>query len=232
MLSEPHLSVRLEHRIGALALDVTFRTSSPWTVLFGPSGSGKSTVLRAVAGLLRPQAGSITLGDQPVCDTSRSICLAPRFRPVCWSAQHPALFPHLSVAENVAFGLTRSGSLSAAQVRSAAEEALAHFQLRSLALRRPAQLSGGEQQRVALARAAIGVRGKLLLLDEPFTGLDTELRDRLITDLRTWLGSTPVVSVTHNVTEAILLEAEVIRLAQGKVTAQGTALCVLAHERT
>ncbi len=232
MPSEPHLSVRLQHRIGALTLDAAVTTSSPWTVLFGPSGSGKSTILRAIAGLFRPQNGSITVGDQLVCDISQRICLAPRFRPVCWSAQHPALFPHLSAAQNIAFGLARTQGLSAAQVRSATEEALAHFQLEAFALRRPAHLSGGEQQRVAIARAAIGARGKLLLLDEPFTGLHTELRDRLLTDLRAWLGPTPVVSVTHNVAEAILLKAEVIRIAQGKVVAQGAASSVLADERT
>jgi molybdate transport system ATP-binding protein len=232
MLSEPHLSVCLQHRIGALTLDVAFTTSSAWTVLFGPSGSGKSTVLRAIAGLIRPHQGSITINDQLVCNPERGVCLSPQLRPVRWSAQHPALFPHLSVAQNLAFGLTRSSGLSATQVRSAAEEALAHFHLESLSSRRPAQRSGGEQQRVAVARAAIGARGKLLLLDEPFTGLDTEVRNRLVADLRAWLGASPVVSVTHNVAETILLQAEVVRLAQGQVTAQGPAVGVLAHERS
>lgn len=231
MSSEPHAAVNMRHRIGNLALDVNFSTSAPWTVLFGPSGSGKSTVLRAVAGLVRPERGSITLQGQVVCDRANNIWLGPHSRAMRWSGQRATLFAHMSVQQNIAFGLTQANPQSAFQKRESVAEALSHFHLEGLAMRRPVQLSGGEQQRVAVARAAIGVRGKLLLLDEPFTGLDDAVRDRLIADLRVWLGDTPVLSVTHNVAEALLLQAEVVRLEEGKIAAQGPASIVLQQER-
>ena len=231
MSSEPHAAVILRHRIGNLALDVNFSASAPWTVLFGPSGSGKSTVLRAVAGLVRPDRGSIMLRGHVVCDRANNIWLGPQSRSMRWSGQRATLFAHMTVQQNIAFGLTQADPQSGVQKRECVAKALSHFHLEGLAMRRPVQLSGGEQQRVAVARAAIGVRGKLLLLDEPFTGLDAAVRDRLIADLRLWLGDTPVLSVTHNVAEALLLQAEVIRLQEGKVAAQGPAAIVLQQER-
>lgn len=231
MSSEPRIAVNLRHRIGHLALQAAFSTSAPWTVLFGPSGSGKSTLLRAIAGLLRPDHGSITLNGQVVCDREQNLWIGPRARPSRWSAQTATLFPHMTIARNLAFGLTQSRSLSASDRRDAVAQALHHFRLTTLSARYPAQLSGGEQQRVAVARTAIGARGKVLLLDEPFTGLDSPVRDRLIEDLRAWLGDTPVLSVTHSVAEALLLQAHVVRLADGKVAAQGPAALVLKEER-
>ena len=230
MSSEPHLDVNIEHRLGSLALNICFETCAPWTLLFGASGSGKSTILRAIAGMVRPDRGRIALRAQPVFDSATNFYLAAHMRPVRWSAQRASLFPHLTVAQNLAFAVAPIPGLSRAQKKSAVADALAHFRLEALGRHYPAQLSGGEQQRVALARGAIGARGKLLLLDEPFTGLDAPVRDDLIANLRAFLGQTPVLSVTHSVAEALMLDARVLRLEHGSITRYGPAAEVLAPE--
>ena len=216
MSSDAHVEVRFQHRLGMLALGVAFQTHAPWTVLFGPSGSGKSTVLRVIAGLERPESGTVRIGRTEMLDVPAHL------RPLRWAAQKAVLYPHKTVAENIAFGAAGA---------SEANEALEHFGLRALARMHPQQLSGGQAQRVGVVRAAAGARGKLLLLDEPFTGLDAAVRDRLIVDLRSWLGETPVLSVTHDVGEAFLLGAEVVRIAEGKVTGQGPVAETLEEER-
>jgi molybdate transport system ATP-binding protein len=231
------LTVRLEHRVGALRLDVQFALRQPWTVLFGPSGSGKTTVLRAIAGFVQPDAGSIHYCDRVLVDRETGVWVPPHQRPVRSAAQHARLFPHMTVLENVLYG---SGwSLRPAAERELAEELLELFQINGLAERRPRQLSGGEQKRVSAARAALaaatfsGPENALLLLDEPFVGLDATLRDELLLKLRSWAAvlRIPVFSVTHDVGEAFLLNAEVIRIAEGRVAAHGPVEVVLAGER-
>jgi molybdate transport system ATP-binding protein len=111
------------------------------------------------------------------------------------------------------------------------ERLLDHFKLSVFDHLKPDALSGGQRQMISVIRAAAGARGGILLLDEPFTGLDASVRDQLIADLRSWLGSTPVISVTHDVGEAFLLGAEVVRIADGRVVAQGPVEEVLAEER-
>ena len=230
MFSEPHLAVRIEHTIGTLDHAVDFETSAAWTVLFGASGSGKSTILRAVAGLLRPASGSIAVAGRPVFGSARKIWIPAYARPVRWSGQRATLFPHLSVEQNLAFAAASVSGFSRARRKAAVTETLTHFRLQAFRADRPAQLSGGEQQRVAIARAALAARGNLLLLDEPFTGLDAVVRDQLISDLRDFLGPTPVLSVSHSIAEALILKAHVLRLENGRITAQGGAAQVLAPE--
>lgn len=222
MSSNPHLEVAIQQRLGTLALDVSFSTSAPWTILFGPSGSGKSTILRAIAGLENPDSGRICIGGQTVF--AGKISTPAHQRPARWSSQTAALFPRMTVQQNIAFGYVPTENRPV-------EAALEVFDLTRLARKRPAELSGGERQRASVARAAVGARGRLLLLDEPFTGLDAPVRDRLIASLRAWLGDTPIVSVTHDVAEAFQLNAEIVRIAEGRVIAQGTPAAVLAQER-
>jgi molybdate transport system ATP-binding protein len=138
----------------------------------------------------------------------------------------------MTVEENVAFGLKAdsSGLLGRGWIDEVAR-AMEAFHLTELSGKRPRELSGGQAQRVAVARAAVGASGRRLLLDEPFAGLDAKVRDELIVNLRSWLGETPVVSVTHDVGEAFLLGAEVVRIAEGRVVAQGPVAEVLAEER-
>ena len=231
-LPKPHLEVAFTHRLGSLTLNVTFASAVRWTVLFGPSGSGKSTILRVIAGLERPSQGCVKLMEEIALDTGRRVWVPPHMRRIRLAAQQTTLFPWKTVEENLSFGLEDDAArLGSGGVRDAVDLALKAFELSSLARRRPNELSGGQQRRVAVARAAIGARGRMLLLDEPFTGLDAVVRDRLIADLQAWLGPTPVVSVTHDVGEAFLLEAEVIRIARGRVVAQGPVAQVLAQDR-
>jgi molybdate transport system ATP-binding protein len=235
----PHLSVRIQHRLGALELDVAFTLTQPWTVLFGPSGSGKTTVLRAIAGFVRPDAGRIVsrfYGREFVMtDTAKKVFVEPHKRSVRVAGQGAALFPHLTVRENIAFG-ARSQTEGAAAA-NIVQEAIERFQLPGMAEKFPSMLSGGERQRVAIARAATAAvslsEGSILLLDEPFTGQDVQLRDELIEELRGWLAhmERPVLSVTHDVGETFQLGTEVIKIADGRVVRQGPVAEVLALER-
>jgi len=225
MSSSARLSVEMRHRLGALELAVSFRTEAAWTILFGPSGSGKSTVLRAVAGGVRPSSGRISVGDDVVLD--QGIFVAAHRRPVRMAPQAAALFPRMTVRENLAFGAGERMVV----------EALERFGLAGMADKYPRQLSGGEQKRVAVVRAAASAvargAGTLLLLDEPFAGLDARIRDELLRELMPWLAEAGIatLSVTHDVAEAFLIGAEVVRMAEGRVVAQGAVFAVLAEDR-
>jgi molybdate transport system ATP-binding protein len=220
-------------------LNVAFTLTQPWTVLFGPSGSGKTTVLRAIAGFVRPDAGRIVScfygRDFLMTDTTQKIFVKPHERSVRVAGQGAALFPHLTVRENIAFGARSQMKRTAAA--EIVQEAIARFQLPGMAEKFPSMLSGGERQRVAIARAATAAvslgEGSILLLDEPFTGQDVRLRDELIEELRGWLAlmQRPVLSVTHDVGETFQLGTEVIKIADGRVVQQGPVVEVLALER-
>jgi molybdate transport system ATP-binding protein len=232
----PHLSVRIQHRMGALELNVAFTLMQPWTVLFGPSGSGKTTVLRAIGGFVRPDAGRIVAGptQMTLVDTDAGVFVPPHERPVRTSGQAARLFPHITIRRNVGYGVGGDSKLDGES--KLVGEVLELFCLGSFAERMPDDLSGGERQKVLVARAAASaVSGsrKLLLLDEPFNGLDLPVRDELLEQLRQWLSrwKTPVLSVTHDVGEAFQLGAEVIKLADGRMVQQGPVATVLAEER-
>lgn len=166
--------------------------------LLGPSGCGKTTVLRAIAGFVQAQAGSIRLNGLVVSDPS--VFLPPEKRGIGMVFQDYALFPHLDVARNVAFGLTKLG---VAERKARVDEMLSVVGLADFGTRFPHQLSGGQQQRVALARA-LAPRPQLLLLDEPFSSLDLNLRERLALDVQRILKhtQTTAIFVTHDQHEA------------------------------
>jgi molybdate transport system ATP-binding protein len=224
------LSVRMWHRIGTLAIDVDFALDKPWTILFGPSGSGKTTILRAIAGLLRPDEGRIVRPTTVFMESSERIFVPPYTRGIPLAPQAASLFPHKTVFGNVAFGIA-----AARRVRGSEMDAtLSLFRVAHLTEKMPSELSGGEAQRVNLARAAAAtMEGGLLLLDEPFTGLDVGLRSELMLDLKDWAAKRNlcVLSVTHDVAETFELSAEVIKLAEGRVVEQGPVEVVLAEER-
>jgi molybdate transport system ATP-binding protein len=237
ILSGSLLTVKIEHRVGALDLKIAFALAQPWTVLFGPSGSGKSTVLRTIAGFVKPDAGRIVYGANVLVDRADGVFVPAHARPVRSAGQTALLFPHRTVGENVLFG---SGwGAKADEEQKIVAEVMAMFRIEGLAGRRSRELSGGERERVSGARALVsattycGPQKALLMLDEPFSGLDAVVRDRLLVDLKDWVmrWGIPVLSVTHDVGEAFQLGAEVIRIADGRVVAQGPVGEVLAEER-
>ncbi|WP_439817348.1 ABC transporter ATP-binding protein [Zavarzinia sp. CC-PAN008] len=187
-----------------------------FAALLGASGAGKSTILRAIGGFEQPDAGRIRIGGRDVTD------LPPYRRDVNTVFQNYALFPHMSVADNVAYGL-RQDRVPAAQRRQRVAEALDMVQLRHLAERRPAQLSGGQQQRVALARALVK-RPAVLLLDEPLAALDRRLRQQMQVELKLLqhrLGTT-FVFVTHDQEEALAMSDLIAVMRDGRIEQVGT----------
>jgi len=204
----------------AFTLDVALSVPAGVTILFGASGSGKSTVLRAVAGLVRPDAGSITLGSRVVFDKSSGRDVSTRERRVGYVFQHLALFPHLSVEENLEYGLhDEPQNIRRRKIR----EIAASFKIDHLLARRPSATSGGERQRTALARSLV-TNPSALLLDEPLSALDHATQSRIIDDLRRWNGAhrIPILYVTHSHREVFALGDRVVVLDNGKVVAAGT----------
>ena len=231
-MPEPHHTLRVDARLGPLRVADGMKLLAPWTILFGPSGSGKSSILRAACGLIPSAtvhfARRTPTGWENLQTNSSTI--PTHLRHLAYAPQGAVLFPHLTVRENISFATAiRHESHS-----SLIEEALELFQLHSLAERLPRDLSGGERQRVNLARAFAVPTPHLILLDEPFTGVDRSLRDILLPRMQQHAAQQgiPVLSVTHDIEEALILNAEVIRLEQGVIVDQGPASQVLAEERT
>lgn len=187
-------------------LDLAFATDAAFVALYGPSGAGKSLTLQAMAGLLPVQRGHVRVGGRPLLDTAQGINLPPEQRNVGYLFQHYALFPHLSVRDNIAFGLTSWRRRLTRDAGERVDELMASFGLTALARSRPGTLSGGQQQRVALARA-LACNPRVLLLDEPFAALHPALRSQLREELRQvcerW--RIPAVMITHDVEDVIAL---------------------------
>jgi ABC-type Fe3+/spermidine/putrescine transport system ATPase subunit len=209
------------------------RFAAEWTVVFGHSGSGKSTLLRLLAGLDRGHVDDVTArvahNGRMLADLQSGVWLAPGRRETALVAQHPALFPHLTVQANVAYGIA---GLERGERERRVEAMLALVGATELADRRPRSLSGGEAQRVALARA-LATGPKLLLLDEPLSALDGAAADALLDRLQTWVRENGIQAVlaTHEAADAFAMGAEVALLREGRLAAQGTAEVVLAEER-
>lgn len=199
-------------------LDIAFATEAPFVALYGPSGAGKSLTLQAMAGLLPVHAGHVKLNDRTLLDTAAGIDRPPEARGVGYLFQHYALFPHLSVRDNIAFGLTSWRRRLQASDAARVDELIESFGLRAMAASRPATLSGGQQQRVALARA-LACNPQVLLLDEPFAALHATLRRELRTELRALrqrLGI-PAIIVSHDPDDVLALADEVLMLDGGRV---------------
>jgi len=209
------LDVAIAKRLPGFTLDVAWTAGDGVAVLFGPSGAGKTLTLQCLAGLIRPDAGRIVVGGQVLFDAAAGVHLPPQRRRVGYVFQGYALFPHLSVAENVAFGL-RHRPRPERERRAA--EVIERLGLGGLERRTPRQLSGGQRQRVALGRA-LAIDPALLLLDEPLSALDAPLRRALRDELRAILNDwgTAAVVVTHDFTEAYRLADRVIVYDRGRV---------------
>ncbi|MFY9647155.1 MAG: molybdenum ABC transporter ATP-binding protein [Terriglobales bacterium] len=217
------LEVRIRKRFansgGSFTLNVHFRATAGFTVLFGASGAGKTTVLDCIAGLIDPDEGRIVAGGETLYESETKSNRAAWKRRIGYVHQDLALFPHLTAEENVAYGLR---ALSAKQRQTRSRDILDAFRIAHLRDRRPAQISGGERQRVALARALV-TEPRALLLDEPLGALDLPTKSLLVDDLRRWnqAHGVPILFVTHNHEEVFALGDEVIVLDAGKIVAQG-----------
>jgi molybdate transport system ATP-binding protein len=213
---------------GLFLLDIDAQFAPGITILFGPSGSGKSTLLDCIAGLIQPDAGRIEIGDKLFFDSQAAVNRPPQHRHVAYVFQSLALFPHMSVQANVAYGLSSATPAENDHV----QEILQLFRVENLASRKPHEISGGEKQRVALARSLVTLP-RVLLLDEPLTGLDTELKAAIIDDLRAWNAANkiPILYVTHTREEVDALSERVIAMDQGKIVSEGTPREVLDAPR-
>jgi molybdate transport system ATP-binding protein len=209
------LTVAIRHRLERIALDVAIRAGAGLTAIVGPSGAGKTTLLHLVAGLIRPDAGSIVLGDEVLVDTDRAVFVPPHRRRIGYVTQESRLFPHLTVRQNLGYGHwftpVRHRRLSLPAV-------IDMLDLDVLLARRPARLSGGERQRVALGRALM-TSPRLLLLDEPLAAVDVARRqdilpylDRLRREL-----ALPTLYVTHAIEEVATRAEAVVAMDEGRV---------------
>uniref|UniRef100_UPI004048F52D ABC transporter ATP-binding protein n=1 Tax=Candidatus Planktophila sp. TaxID=2175601 RepID=UPI004048F52D len=214
-----HLKVSLGNRL--ILDDLSFSLAEGQiAALLGPSGCGKTTLLRSIAGLIQPSDGTIRFGKQLV--SLSSLVMPSHKRKIGYVPQEGALFPHLSVADNIAFGLDRS-VFTKDQIRQTTKEMLSLIGLQGYESRMPNQLSGGQQTRVALARA-LAIKPAIILLDEPFSALDEALRDDLRSDVINLLraSKTTAILVTHDREEA-LVSADVVALMRaGKIVQQGS----------
>lgn len=216
------IEVAFTHRVGRFELAPDFVAGHGITALVGASGAGKTLTLRAIAGLIMPDAGRITVQGDVLFDAARGVRRSPQMRRIGVVFQQYALFPHLSVAQNVAYGLTHR---SEAERQEIVTRWLTLVGLESYASRWPRELSGGQQQRVALARA-LAPAPRLLLLDEPFAAVDMGLRRRLREEMRRVQQTvgTPMLLVTHDLDEVQQLADDVVVLDHGRVVHQQPVL--------
>lgn len=214
------LEVHFEKRLRSFTLAPDFSCEAEPLAILGSSGAGKSMTLRCIAGLERPDTGSIRLNGKTLFDSQTRVNVPARQRGVGLLFQNYALFPHLTVAENVAFGLPH---VQRDERDRRAEKYIADVHLQGLEQRLPRELSGGEQQRAALARA-LAIDPQALLLDEPLSALDTYLRSKIEQQLIGTLAqfARPALYVTHNIDEAYRIAARMAVLSKGKVVAAGT----------
>lgn len=221
------LEVQISKKLENFTLDVSFTATGAPMGILGPSGAGKSMLLRLIAGLERPDRGRIALNGRVLFESERRVDVPARDRHVGMLFQHYALFPHLTVAQNVAFGLQ---DLPLAQREARLAEALERTHAAALRDRYPRQISGGEQQRAALARA-LSTEPQALLLDEPLSALDTHLRGQMEALLSETFAvfERPALVVTHNMEEAYRLTAQLLVLIRGRVAAFGPREDIFRH---
>ncbi len=217
------LEVEIEKQFPDFSLQVAFTAPNALAGILGASGAGKTMTLRAIAGLDSPTRGRIVLDGRVLFDSAAHIDLPSRVRRVGLLFQDYALFPHLSVERNIAFGLRHAPSIAPSDRARRIPEQIAAMHLTGLEHRYPAALSGGQQQRVALARA-LAPHPAALLLDEPFSALDTHLRSQLERQLREMLATYRGVTllVSHNLEEIYRLCGQLVVLDKGHVIAQGS----------
>ncbi len=214
------ICVRLKKSVAGFSLDVEWEMGDEIAVLFGCSGSGKTMTFQMIAGLMTPGEGMIRFDDRTFYESAKGVCVPPQERSLGYVFQDLALFPHMTVAQNILYG---SAGKAKKEGRRYAQEMMDVFKISGLAEKYPQEISGGQKQRVALARALAG-RPSALLLDEPFSALDHPIRiemRRLLAAIRKEF-SMPVVLITHDLDEACSMADRMIVYAEGKVVQSGT----------
>jgi molybdate transport system ATP-binding protein len=219
------LRVRLRKRLpgeggSSFILDAGFVVCAGFTILFGASGAGKTTLLDCIAGLQTPDEGEMVLGETVLFDSQVRRSQPPQRRSVGYLMQSLALFPHMTVQQNLEYGLVH---LDGRERDTLSREVLDSFRISALAHRRPGEISGGERQRVALARALV-TQPRVLLLDEPLTALDAPTKSRMVDDLRAWNRQRriPILYVTHHRDEVFALGEHLLVLEAGRLVAEGS----------
>jgi molybdate transport system ATP-binding protein len=213
------LAIAVEKQLGALSLAAQFQISGGVTALFGPSGAGKTSVINMIAGLLKPDRGSIVLGDTILFDQAEAINVPPHRRQIGYVFQEGRLFPHLSVRQNLDYGRRMSGR---PRDPTEFERIVALLGITHLLQRRPRMLSGGERQRVAIGRALL-MQPRLLLLDEPLASLDAGHKGEILPYLLRLRdqAAIPMVYVSHIAAELRQIATTVVQLEEGHVRAVG-----------
>ncbi|MFZ5775888.1 MAG: ATP-binding cassette domain-containing protein [Thermodesulfobacteriota bacterium] len=219
MKLEVDIRKSLHSRERRFDLAATFASTDDLTVIFGPSGSGKSLTIQAIAGLITPDHGRVAVDGRVLYDHDASLNLPTRLRRVGYLFQDYALFPHLSVRDNIAYPLKKAWQWSApSKARRETEAIMESFEIAALADNRPHELSGGQKQRVALARALIN-HPSILLLDEPFSALDAPLRQRMrleLLEIRKRFA-VPLVVITHDPADVEVFGDTLVVFEQGRV---------------
>jgi len=213
------IRVAIRKAMGAFTLDATFESGNGVTALFGASGAGKTSVVNAIAGLLRPDAGRITVDDVTLFDSATRVCLATEDRGIGYVFQEDRLFPHLTVRRNLGYGSRRS---AVPGPQPTFDDVVDLLDLAPLLARLPHRLSGGEKQRVAIGRAVLS-RPRLLLMDEPLANLDTARRGEILPFLEGLCRdlALPIVYVSHAIEEITRLADTLVVMDQGTVLASG-----------
>ena len=224
------LLLKVKKRFPAITVDITLDLRGELAVLFGPSGSGKSTLLNMIAGIVRPDEGRIEINGRPVFDRDCGIDVPMQQRRVGYLFQDYALFPHMTVQENIAYGLKGQGHEC---IRRRVAELISIMGLEGYEKSWPAEISGGQKQRVALARS-LAVAPEVLLLDEPLSALDRPARGRLRFDLLSILQEFQIMTVlvTHDLEEAYLMAKEIAIIDSGRILQVGGREEVLHQPRT
>jgi molybdate transport system ATP-binding protein len=209
------LEVRVKRKLPGFTLDVAFSVNQEVLAVLGPSGSGKTMTLQCIAGLIRPDEGYVKLNDKVLIDTANGINLPARMRKVGFVFQNYALFPHLTVSQNISYGINHLGTK---ETKDRINELLEKMNIQRLGDRFPRQLSAGQQQRVAVARA-LAPEPEVLLLDEPFSALDSMVKERLQLELQTlqsyYQGN--MLFVTHDLTEGYKFSSKIAVFESGRI---------------
>lgn len=232
-MNEQFLTVDIRKKLREFELQVQFQSGTSCLGILGPSGCGKSMTLKSIAGIVEPDSGSIVLDGRFLYDSSQKLNLKPQKRRVGYLFQNYALFPNMTVEENILTGLRAGKRYEEAQQKKRVSEMIERFRLSGLEKRYPAQLSGGQQQRVALARI-LAYEPEALLLDEPFSAMDTYLRERLRLELSNVLSEYQGASVmvTHDRDEAYQLCDHLLLFSKGQVIAAGKTTDIFQNPGT